>query len=167
MNPEHQKQSHGIFGIHPWPLGIILGFLLVFAVNFYVIWISIRSPHQLVVENYYQQGILYEQELEKNRDSLELGWKVDLIPVSGKEETWIQIRALDASGKPLEGLNGTLNLYRPSNRLEDTKLRLSEKSPGFYEIRTPKLASGLWQFRLELEDGVQGVFQNHYRRHLP
>jgi len=34
MNPEHQKQSHGIFGIHPWPLGIILGFLLVFAVNF-------------------------------------------------------------------------------------------------------------------------------------
>ena len=86
MNPEHQKQSHGIFGIHPWPLGIILGFLLVFAVNFYVIWISIRSPHQLVVENYYQQGIRYEQELEKNRDSLELGWKVDLIPVSGKRK---------------------------------------------------------------------------------
>ena len=91
------------------------------------------------------------RKLEKNRDSLELGWKVDLIPVSGKEETWIQIRALDASGKPLEGLNGKLNLYRPSNRLEDTTLRLSEKSPGFYEIRTPKLASGLWQFRLELK----------------
>ena len=120
-----------------------------------------------MVENYYQQGIRYEQELERNRDSLELGWKVDLIPVSGKEETWIQVRALDTSGKPLEGLNGTLNLYRPSNRLEDTTLRLSEKSPGFYEIRTPKLASGLWQFRLELEDGVQGVFLNHYRRHLP
>ncbi|MDH3335908.1 MAG: FixH family protein, partial [Rhodospirillaceae bacterium] len=87
----------------------------------------------------------YNQTLDAQRKQDALGWKVDLNYGSDGD---LLVRFVDSSGLPLDDLNVSANLYRPSQDNVDYSVSLQSVSAGGYRAKLNLPLSGLWEVRL-------------------
>ncbi len=135
-----------------WGTGLVIGMVLFIGfILFFVIKISTdkKYDYDLVTEEYYKKEMVYQNEIdaEKNSHSLEGA-------ISGEKtaEGWMLTFPKNIDYAKIEG---TVFLYRPSNKQLDFQLPLKLSSPNLL-IPDQSLVGGRWntivQWRYEGKD---------------
>jgi nitrogen fixation protein FixH len=126
-----------------WGTGIVIAFAI-FGVGLAVmIWIALSSPTDLVADDYYQRGLEYEGRIQSIQRAQFSGAMMTVNGTTGG--VTIMIPGVARSGE----VNGTVTLYRPSDRAMDFAAPLSLDSSGTMRIESPRLHPGLWTVKVE------------------
>jgi len=135
-----------------WGTGLVIGMVLFMGfILFFVIKISTdkKYDYDLVTEEYYKKEMVYQKEIDaqQNSNSFETS-------ISGKKisEGWMLTFPKNIDYSKIEG---TVFLYRPSNKQLDFQLPLKLSNPNLL-IPDQRLVAGRWntivQWRYEGKD---------------
>ncbi len=152
--------------IHPWPLGIILAFLVIFAVHVYVIYKAIEAPYELVAQNYYEQGLAYDEVIQARERTAQNQWTTEIQYAHDAQSSQVLVRLQDRETNPVTGLAGTFRVYRPSNAEWDHETRMQEVAPGQYRANLNHLSTGLWHVTLVFRDGQETLYAKTTKVHI-
>lgn len=159
---QHNRQALRNPWVLAW-LGIVVVF---FAVNLLFIVLAAVSSPGLVVEDYYEQGRVYEQHTLQLLAARErLHWQTSLqLPqriVSGRSALY-QFHALDRYGMPIGERAAVFKAYRPSRATEDFTLPLHYVAPGWFEVEATLDLPGVWDLTVEISHG-DTAYQHNQR----
>lgn len=113
----------------PWVIGWLLLVLIVMAVNAFMIFQSMNNFPGLVVDDFYERGQDYEENMLKKLENNEK-WVTEftLSDINLNQPVMISFSIRDKSGMLAQVEKMTLFAYRPSNAKKDfnTPMNLSE-----------------------------------------
>lgn len=104
----------------PWVIGWLLLVLVVMAVNAFMIFQSVNDFPGLVVDDFYERGQNYEENILKKLENNEK-WVTEfqLDEIHSNKLISIAFTINDKQGKPAQVEKITLFAYRPSNAKKD------------------------------------------------
>jgi len=126
-----------------WGTGIVIAFGIFGVGLAAMIWIALSTPTDLVVDDYYQRGLEYEGRIQSMQRAQSVG---AAMTVNGR--TGGLTITLPGIARPAEA-NGTVRLYRPSDRAMDFATPLSLDALGSMSIESPRLQPGLWTVKAD------------------
>ena len=135
-----------------WPLGITLTFALFFCGMATVVVIATTHRDSLVSENYYEQELKYQEQINSAARAAQSGASVNYDSTAGRI-----IIALPAMSRA-QKLNGQIELYRPSAAGLDRQFPLRPDAGGRQSLDTGSLAAGPWEVRVAWNAGGQDYF---------
>ena len=148
---------------NPWVLGWI-GLLVVFLIaNFIMIYLAVTNSPGLVVDNYYERGQDFEQNMLK-RQARDPGWKMKLHSpgaVGVAEPTEFGVRILDQQGNPVVPDTVTFYAYRPSDVRRDFSVPMREQAPGVYQAEVSFPLLGVWDILISARHGEEEYHLPH------
>jgi nitrogen fixation protein FixH len=129
----------------PWPLGITLA-LLVFASGLAaLIAFAVTSNSDLVVQDYYEQDLLYQEQIDRRARTEPLAERLRVSHDPALDKILIQLPSehatLDTAGE--------VHLYRPSAADLDRRWPLELNAAGMQILDAQDLAPGLWQVKIQ------------------
>lgn len=127
-----------------WRLYVILP-IVVFALGMIVmVTISMTRKIDLVADNYYEQELKYQQQIDmkNNSSALEKVIRVE----SGLNSAFIICDSLHE----IKGMSGEIKFYRPSDASMDFAVSFLPDAAGRQVVTHPNLNRGLWKMRLNL-----------------
>lgn len=135
-----------------WGTGITIG--MVAFMSFIVVLVTkmVGQKVDLVQEGYYKSDLEYEKQQTKIANYQALTEKVTILKKEGKIEI-----GFPESEKNLIS-NGTIVLFRPSEKKEDKNYELKLDSNGKQVISTQSLSSGLWKIKLEWKEANKAFY---------
>lgn len=158
MTPKNLKvtvpASPGIFRWNPWPASIITFFTLaILGCVGFVVFCSLH-PSELVAEDYYEQEIRYQSQLDQmervrasgSLASIQYNPDLKLITISIPE----------SQGQPQPA--GKVELYRPSSANLDQSVKLDVDGQGSQQIDAGSLQPGLWKVKVTWSAGGKDFY---------
>jgi len=131
-----------------WGKGIILSFVLFIAIIFTMVYISVNTEFSLVSENYYEQEINYEDQLNSIRNFNAL----DVPPAFQFDRRQGEI-SLTFDPTLAEAMReGKVVFFRASNARYDKELPLSLDEDNQFKIPANTLLKGAWTLQLSWSD---------------
>lgn len=103
---------------------------------------AVTQRIDLVTDNYYDKGIKYQEQINKNQRTKALKEKTE-ISISDRI---IKIKFPNLPDKNIA--NDFILLYRPSDPSKDLKVTISTDTLGVQQIPADKLASGFWKVKM-------------------
>jgi nitrogen fixation protein FixH len=125
-----------------WGKGILISIIVFLAGTAFMMVIAFNSPADLVVKNYYEKGVKYQEQIDRINRTNALSEQAD-VKFTGTG-LFIKIPKMFSPGK----LNGEVFFYRPSSAEGDWKVPLSVDSSGAALISTAGLEKGFWKVEL-------------------
>lgn len=140
---------------NPWLLGWF-GLLGVFLIaNFIMIYLAVTNRPGLVVDDYYERGQDYEQNMLK-RQARNPGWQMELrapkaVGIGTVEDFSIQIT--DKQNNAVTPDEVVFYAYRPADARQDFFVPMRKQGPGVYQadVSFPKL--GVWDILVSASYG--------------
>lgn len=138
-----------------WPAFIVFLLLIPVAAATVLIRAATGDPSVAVEEDYYARGLAWDEEARQRATNQELGWNFELLAGrAGGGRLMLQVRLLDAEGKPLIADGVRIEAFAIARAADRLRLEPTLASDGSWEAVSPLARSGLWEFRLEAD--VQG-----------
>ncbi len=127
-----------------WGKGIILAFIGFFGVIFTLAYISMQQDISLVADNYYEQELAYEDQIEriKNTDGLT---KKPAISVDKKQGQAKLKFPSELKGSVYEG---SIQFFRPSSAALDQTFDILLDEEGFQTFDISRFPRGLWKVKI-------------------
>jgi len=132
-----------------WGHGIALFYIIFASILIYFVVKSTQYDHSLVVENYYEEDLKYQQHYEKlaNSKALENDITINHDPKSEN----IKIKFPKEQGT----VAGTIHFYRPSDKSKDIKVKIELDQNFEQSLSVSKLIPGLWKLKIDWQaDGA-------------
>ena len=132
-------------------LMMMLGFFgVIFAVNGVFAFLAIDTFTGLETEQAYLKGLDYNRTLTAAAEQRARGWQVNLTEDTSPEgRRRFVLHYAGKEGRPLYGLEVTLELRRPSHADFDQRVTLTEVGDGRYAAELDLPALGQWKARVE------------------
>ncbi len=126
-----------------WGIGISITIIVFMLVSFWLIYFSFNQEVNLVRDDYYEAEVKFNEKMEtiKRTDLLAENLNINL--------TERDIKISFPKIVKLNNVNGTILLYRPSDRNIDIKLPIQVDSSGTQLISTKNMISGMWKVQVE------------------
>jgi nitrogen fixation protein FixH len=137
---------------NPWPYGIMLFFVLLVCALAGVVAIAATHRESMVSENYYEQELKFQEQIDGAARAQKSGARLQLEPEGGK--LVVTVPAEQAVRK----CSGVIEFYRPSSPALDCEFPLAPGADGSQTVDVSKLAAGLWQVRVKWSAGGQDYF---------
>ena len=133
-----------------WGHGLFVTILFGVAGIMTLVFLSSREKIDLVTEDYYPRELVYEKQIEKQKNTQKLNEKVFVFVTDT-----IIFQFPDISKDPFS-IEGEILFYRPSDRAFDRKEILRLDSLYRQEFRAADFPSGKYEVILEWEcDGIE------------
>jgi hypothetical protein len=129
----------------PWFLIALPGTVVI--AGFTTLYIANRHADDLVVQDYYKNGLAINTQLEKQARAGALGLSASLLLTQEQ----VQVRLDSADQEQPETL--TLRLSHPLEADRDFSLELNRVAPTLYVASLPAPAASNWHWRLEPGNG--------------
>jgi nitrogen fixation protein FixH len=131
--------------------GLIAFFGVIFAVNGVLVHEALSTFAGLETESSYRAGQTFEHDVAMAKAQDERHWQVDaaLLPANAGA-TLIDIRARDAAGAALSGMDATVTLERPTDRRLDHAVAVRQDAPGHFRGSADNVPAGQWDLVIEL-----------------
>ena len=126
-----------------WPLGIFATFGVFFAGMAGVVVIAATHREHLVNENYYEQELKFQEQIDSVGRAQKSGATVAYDAGAG-----LVVIALPAAQRA-QKIAGKIELYRPSDPKLDRELLLEPTADGTQTLNVSGLAAGLWSVRVK------------------
>lgn len=130
----------------PWVIGWLILLASVLAVNIYMIIQSMNQFPGLVVDDFYQRGQNYEENIHKKLKNNNL-WKTsfDYGQIHLSQPTNIRFKITDKQGNKANIEKITLYLYRPSNSKKDfSQAMVATKEDNVWQTTVNFDSKGKW-----------------------
>ena len=132
-----------------WGIKIIMSFVIFAAGIIIMVAISISKSTDLVSENYYEQEIKYQDQIDLLKNSREIEKIINLTYADN-------LIIINSAGK--KGLKGEMHFYRTSNAAKDFKIDFSPDEQGMQTLTASNLDKGLWKVKMSLKDSSSKFF---------
>jgi nitrogen fixation protein FixH len=131
--------------------GLIAFFGVIFAANGVLVHEALSTFGGVETESSYRAGQTFERDVAMAKAQDERHWQVDaaLLPAD-TGATLIDVRARDAAGAPLSGVDATITLERPTDRRLDHAVAVRQDAPGHFLGDADKVPAGQWDLVIEL-----------------
>jgi nitrogen fixation protein FixH len=130
------------------PYFFFIFFAVIFAVNFFYIYISQKSWRGVVTEDSYQKGLRYNLALESAKKQKNLGWKMEIkFSNSGKKNGRILIELKDKNHSQISDAILYINFKRPTQEGFDFTQKLKNLD-GIYKSDLSFPLKGQWDFEV-------------------
>lgn len=136
--------NHKSKKIEPWPVGLIILYALFAIFLFAYFAFSQMQRVDLVSEDYYEQELKYQGQIDRMERTRALAQKPWIA--FDRRDRVLQVQFPPELAPQTE--EGRLHLFRPSDADHDVHLPLSLDQSGMQEIPVDGLISGLWKARL-------------------
>jgi nitrogen fixation protein FixH len=125
-----------------WGTGLAIVFSI-FAVGILImVRISMNREVDLVSDDYYQQELLHQDQIESERRSNDLSERPSIRVASGD----VALK-LPKCFSP-DSTSGTLTFYRPADRHKDFVIKLRLDTSNTQLVPTSSLQKGLWKLKV-------------------
>ncbi len=128
-----------------WGTGIVIAFIIFIAFIMYFVISMLtdkKFDHDLVTEDYYQEELLHQNEIDKELNAKELSINVSWT----KTNEGIEIVFPD--NLDYKKITGKVFLYRPSNKKLDSETTISLSSHKML-IPSDQLLDGRWNIKID------------------
>ena len=128
-----------------WGTGLVIGMLAFISFIMYFVVTMMSSNdfnHDLVVEDYYKAELHYQQDIDAERNALQMEERIRLENANSK------ILIFFPEEMDLTSLDGKVNFYRPSNKVLDFSIDFSEITSNEFIVSTEKLVPGRWNINI-------------------
>ena len=148
----------------PWVLSWLLLVIIVLAVNIYMIMQSLNDFPGLVVDDFYERGQDYEENIHTklaNNDK----WKTNflLTPIKLNEPTTVKFTITDQQGKSATIEKMTMYVYRPSDAKQDFSVPMEKTDEeNTYKSDITFKLKGRWDLLANLV--IDGIEVNYAQR---
>jgi nitrogen fixation protein FixH len=139
---------------NPWPIAIVAYFaiFITFIVGFIVF--ATRQHVDLVRNDYYEEEVHFQQQLERIQRTREQGGSMALRYDKASQCVTLSLPAARA-----HEASGIIHFYRPSDATLDQEVQLALATDGTQQVDARKLRRGLWKVRVQcLMDGQEYFF---------
>ena len=125
-----------------WGVGLAVVFAVFAAGILLMVRISMNREVDLVSEDYYQQELRHQDQIDirKRSDNLPEHPSIDVSP------TTVTLKLPRAF--PPDSTSGTLTFYRPSDLHKDFVVALRLDSTNAQSVQTSSLQKGLWRLKI-------------------
>jgi nitrogen fixation protein FixH len=130
-----------------WGTGIVLAFIgFISFILFFVVRMSMdnKANHDLVTENYYRTELGYQNEIDAENNARTKEVELSL------ETTEEGLKLIFPNGLDIENIQGSVSLYRPSNKHLDFDFPIS-LSQDYLLIPDNRLLDGRWDIKVSWE----------------
>jgi len=127
---------------NPWPYGIIAFFVLLICALATVVVIASTHRESMVSENYYEQELKFQDQIDGAARAQKCGAQVKLDASTGKLILNIPPAQL------AQQFSGAIQFYRPSSPTLDREFPLTPNHDGSQALDVSKLVAGLWHVRV-------------------
>ena len=135
-----------------WPYGIITAFVLFGIGMTTVVTIAIQHPETLVNENYYENEVQYQTQMDSAARAQKVGAALRYEPAT--RQMLIALPAAQLAQK----LAGTVELYRPNAPDQDRTLALAPLADGTQTVNLAGYATGAWLLKVTWQANGQGYY---------
>jgi len=133
-------------------------FAVIFAVNFFYIYISQKTWRGLATDDAYQKGLHYNQILEAEKKQKELGWKMAISYRNlGENKGVLEIDLKDKNSQKISDAEIEVNFKRPTQEGKDFSQKLKFRD-GVFKADISFPLKGQWDFEIRAVRG-EDVFQ--------
>lgn len=145
------------FTIKGWHVlaGLVLFFGLIIAVNSVFITLAYQTFSGEAARNPYEAGLLYNRTLAQRQREAALGWSATIAEGAGDT---VQVRVVDRTAKPIEGLTVTGVLERPATDRGSRTVRFAAIAPGVYRADAAPL-DGAWDLHVTVRNPDGALFE--------
>lgn len=132
---------------HRWPWFIMLGPVAVMLATAVTVWLAVRQPDAVVVDDYYKRGKAINQDLRRDRaaSALELALTARYDAKSGRLEG-----RLESFGRPMR-VPFRILLAHPTLPRKDLVLEARPDQQGYFTIGLPALEMTHWRVVVEAD----------------
>ena len=139
-----------------WGTGIAITLAIFVGAMAFLIWISYQQRLNLVSEDYYPQGINYQEHIQKERNASALAENVS-IEVVGEN---IQIKFPKTIVS--ETIKGTITAFRPSDNRLDKQYKINIDTNYIQNIPFSDLIRGLYTIKVDWQsDSTKYYFESN------
>ena len=140
-----------------WPAFIIGLLSVAIGASFTILYFAQSDGGPQVIPDYYERSVNFDDVYEARQNSIRLGWSVDIELFDDHGELTLQQR----DGTPVDGAEGTLTFFRPSQALPIATVELVEDAdePGEYRFDNIADLPGLWDLDVDIERGDEAFTQ--------
>lgn len=148
---------------NPWVQGWI-GLLVVFLIaNMVMIYLAVTHNPGLVVDDYYERGQDYEQNMLK-RQARNPGWQMQIVAperVDVATPARYGVRITGKDGYPVSPDAVTFHAYRPANAKLDFSVTMQASDSGVYEADISFPSLGVWDILISAKHGDDEYHLSH------
>ena len=138
-----------------WGTGITIFMLIYMAGIVSVVIFAFQQDVNLVTEDYYQQELVYEDQITRIKNTEALPEKPTLELV--KEADAVRL----TFPTDLEPEEGTVLFFRPSDFTKDRKYKLDLNNQQTQAFDFSTMDSGMWKVKLQWELGQNSYYQEY------
>ena len=127
-----------------WPIGLVVFFVLFIGSLVFILLKSREYDNSLVVDDYYNQDIKYQQHYDKLKNSESMKDKVNYSIDSQKQ-------TLNIHFPEGENKHGTIQMYNPLSKTLDKSFEFNIQTDTIFEIPLVGLKMGKWKLKMDWE----------------
>ncbi|KYG76548.1 FixH family protein [Roseivirga echinicomitans] len=128
-----------------WGTKIVISFVCFVGLLVTLVYVSVSTDFYLVSDNYYEQELAYEDQIQRMKNVNSLAEKPDfkLLRNEGKAELRFPVSVMQAMEE------GSISFFRSADARLDKEFDLVFDESGVQVFDTKKLASGAWKVKIE------------------
>ena len=130
-----------------WGTKIILSFVCFFGVIFTLAYISMNQDLNLVADNYYEQELAYEDQIERIKNTQGLTQRPEVV-VNKRER---EARLVFPENLKEKVADGKIHFFRPSNSALDKEFTITLDEDGNQVFDISSFPAGLWKAKVSWE----------------
>jgi nitrogen fixation protein FixH len=129
---------------NPWPVGLILFFIVfVSYIAGFIVYAS-RQKMDLVRDDYYDQEIRFQQQIDRVQRSAPVLADADIQYDEAHDLVSVSLPSLKQND-----ISGTVTFYRPSDAALDNDVKLGLDADGRQNVSVRSLRAGPWKVRVQ------------------
>ncbi len=141
---------------NPWPIAIIAFFAIAITGIIAFTVFATRNEMELVREDYYDEEMRFQQQLDRLNRTQALGAQVSVAYDSHQQSLTITLPAVQTRHQK----SGRIHFYRPSDARLDQDIELAIDAEGSQRVDARKFRSGLWRVRVYWTTDGQDYFSD-------
>ena len=138
-----------------WGKGIIVAFVCFFGVIFTMAYISINTEFSLVADNYYEQELAYEAQIDRIRNVNTLAEK----PEFSIDRTALKVEIAFPEDLAQQVKEGKIKFYRASSSRYDQEYELELNDEAKFVQDISEMITGAWKIQLHWSDGEKEYYK--------
>ena len=129
-----------------WGTGLTIFFIIFVSTLVFVLYQAFQQDNSLVMDNYYEEDIKYQQQYDKIKNTSELTTKVKVDFDGAKGEILLTFPP-DSTAIT----TGNVWVYHPADKSADTKYDFSLNKTNVYQIKVDQMTKGRLKVKIDWE----------------
>lgn len=138
-----------------WGTGLVIFFILFISTLAFVVYKSRQMDHSLVIDNYYDEDMKYQEHYNKVKNTAELQEKIKTTYSSGSPVVVLTFPVDSMTGPAF----GQIRLYNPVSIKSDKTMDFQTDANGLFNVPVDGLASGRWKLKIDWKQGGKAYYQ--------